>query len=128
MTRSPTLALAFSGARLSEAATSPLTDRQLECLRWISRGKSSTDVGDIMRISKRTVDHHVNVICERLGVRTRVQAVACAVDHGWLTPETTLRPAYSSASGVQFAATGSPASNFAAKTRESAMERLTVVA
>jgi DNA-binding CsgD family transcriptional regulator len=66
---------------------SPLTDRQLECLRWISRGKSSTDIGQIMRISKRTVDHHVNVICERLGVRTRVQAVACAVGNGWLTPE-----------------------------------------
>lgn len=108
---------------------SPLTERQLECLRWISRGKSSTDIGDIMRISKRTVDHHVNVICERLGVRTRVQAVACAVDHGWLVPETELRTHSGySALGAQRDVTGSPASSFAANTRESTMDRLTVVA
>jgi LuxR family quorum-sensing system transcriptional regulator CciR len=70
---------------------SPLTDRQLECLRWISLGKSSTDIGQIMRISKRTVDYHVTVICERLGVRTRVQAVAFAADSGWLMRQDTHR-------------------------------------
>lgn len=62
----------------------PLTDRQLECLHWISLGKSSTDVGLILRISGRTVDYHVNAICERLGVRTRMQAVTQAVKQGWL--------------------------------------------
>lgn len=108
---------------------SPLTDRQLECLDWISQGKSSTDIGEIMRISKRTVDHHVNVICERLGVRTRVQAVACAVDKGWLTPMLE-RPAFTpySASGSHLASTGSPASSFAANTRECATDPLTVEA
>jgi DNA-binding CsgD family transcriptional regulator len=63
----------------------PLTDRQLECLRWISLGKSSTDIGVILRISGRTVDYHVIAICERLGVRTRMQAVALAIQRGWLS-------------------------------------------
>lgn len=62
----------------------PLTDRQLECLRWISQGKSSADIGVILRISGRTVDYHVTAICERLGVRTRMQAVAQAIQRGWL--------------------------------------------
>lgn len=62
----------------------PLTDRQLECLRWISQGKSSADIGVILRISGRTVDYHVAAICERLGVRTRMQAVAQAIRRGWL--------------------------------------------
>lgn len=62
----------------------PLTKRQLECLRWISQGKSSADIGVILRISGRTVDYHVTAICERLGVRTRMQAVAHAIRGGWL--------------------------------------------
>ena len=62
----------------------PLTERQLECLDWIRRGKSSTDVGTILKISGRTVDYHVAEICRRLQVRTRVQAVAEALQRGWL--------------------------------------------
>lgn len=62
----------------------PLTGRQLECLAWISEGKSSTDIGDILSISSRTVDYHVGEICQRLNVRTRMQAVAHAVRKGWL--------------------------------------------
>ena len=62
----------------------PLTERQLECLSWISEGKSSTDIGEILNISGRTVDYHVGEICQRLNVRTRMQAVAHAVRRGWL--------------------------------------------
>lgn len=65
-------------------ADMPLTDRQLECLGWISKGKSSTDIGAILNISGRTVDYHVGEICRRLDVRTRTQAVAYALQKGWL--------------------------------------------
>lgn len=51
---------------------------------WVSRGKSSTDIGEILRISPRTVDYHVDQICKLLDVRTRMQAVACAIQRGWL--------------------------------------------
>jgi LuxR family quorum-sensing system transcriptional regulator CciR len=64
--------------------TPPLTPRQLECLAWISQGKSSTDIGEILSISGRTVDYHVGEICQRLEVRTRMQAVTQAVQRGWL--------------------------------------------
>lgn len=63
---------------------SPLTARQLECLAWISEGKSSTDIGAILGISPRTVDYHVAEICQRLGVRTRMQAVKQAVRLRWI--------------------------------------------
>lgn len=62
-----------------------LTGRQIECLRWISQGKSSTDIGAILNISGRTVDYHVTEICRKLDVRTRTQAVAYALQRGWLT-------------------------------------------
>lgn len=61
-----------------------LTERQLECLVWISEGKSSNDIGQILGITGRTVDYHASEICERLDVRTRMQAVAFAMQKGWL--------------------------------------------
>ncbi len=54
----------------------PLTSRQIECLKWVREGKSSADIGDILNISQHTVIEHVAEACARLGVRTRVQAVA----------------------------------------------------
>ncbi|MBE1527966.1 DNA-binding CsgD family transcriptional regulator [Sphingopyxis sp. OAS728] len=71
-------------ASAQSCSRTPLTDRQLECLAWISEGKSSTDIGEILSISGRTVDYHVGEICQRLNVRTRMQAVAHAVRRGWL--------------------------------------------
>jgi DNA-binding CsgD family transcriptional regulator len=63
-----------------------LTARQTECLRWVQAGKSSTDIGVILGISQRTVDDHLLAACRRLGVRTRVQAVATAQALGILQP------------------------------------------
>lgn len=59
-----------------------LTDRQRDCLRWVREGKSASDIGDILGLSAYTVDEHVKQACSRLGVRTRVQAVASAIAQG----------------------------------------------
>ena len=61
-----------------------LTDRQRECLTWVRQGKSSTDIGVILGISGRVVDEHIAHACERLGVRTRMQAVFAASLNGYL--------------------------------------------
>ena len=55
-----------------------------ECLSWVARGKSSVDIGRILELSPRTVDEHVRGACRRFGVRTRVQAVARALELGLL--------------------------------------------
>lgn len=82
------LGLTSSFAADARAARAlPLTERQLECLSWISEGKSSADIGAILSISGRTVDYHVSEICRRLNVRTRMQAVAHAIRRGWLGVE-----------------------------------------
>ncbi len=59
-----------------------LTKRQTECLLWVRAGKSSSDIGDILGISAAMVNEHVAAACQRLGVRTRIQAVAEAALHG----------------------------------------------
>jgi DNA-binding CsgD family transcriptional regulator len=56
-----------------------LTERQRDCLSWVREGKSATDIGAILGISAYTVHEHVGQACARLGVRTRVQAVAAAI-------------------------------------------------
>ena len=61
-----------------------LTIRQLQCLEWSRRGKSSADIGKILGLSPRTVDEHFAVACKALGVRTRVQAVSTALSGGVL--------------------------------------------
>lgn len=61
-----------------------LTRRQLECLKWVAAGKTSPDIGDILGLSARTVDTYIGAACERLGVRTRAQAINAALIQGLL--------------------------------------------
>jgi len=57
----------------------PLTAREAEVLLWISRGKSNRDVGQILTISPRTINKHLERIFEKLGVENRASAAVHAV-------------------------------------------------
>jgi DNA-binding CsgD family transcriptional regulator len=52
-----------------------LSPRQTECLFWVQEGKSSRDIGIILGVSHRIVERHVFRACQKLGVKTRLQAV-----------------------------------------------------
>lgn len=54
----------------------PLTQREMDVLEWVARGKTNRDVADILGISPRTVNKHLEHIYEKLGVETRTAAVA----------------------------------------------------
>lgn len=56
-----------------------LSPRELECLTWVSLGKSSSDIGSILNLSSRTVDAYLEKACAKLNVRTRIEAVVAAV-------------------------------------------------
>ena len=62
-----------------------ITERQLEILSWVQHGKSACDIGGILGISPRTVEHQLEKVCDSLGVRTRFQAVLKVRDLGVLT-------------------------------------------
>lgn len=64
------------------AVTPELSPRERECLAWVSRGKSSTDIGAILGLSARTVDSYLEKAASKLGVRTRIEAVAVGVRRG----------------------------------------------
>jgi DNA-binding response OmpR family regulator/DNA-binding CsgD family transcriptional regulator len=56
-----------------------LTSREAEVLLWISRGKPNRDIGEILNISPRTVNKHLEQIFVKLGVENRAAAAAAAV-------------------------------------------------
>ncbi|WP_291516102.1 response regulator [Acidovorax sp.] len=55
-----------------------LTPRETEVLSWISKGKTNRDIADILGMSPRTVNKHLEHIFEKLGVETRTAAAAIA--------------------------------------------------
>ena len=56
-----------------------LGEREIECLTWAARGKSSAEIAQIVDISKRNVDFHIESACRKLDVATRVQAAVKAI-------------------------------------------------
>ncbi len=56
-----------------------LTSRESEVLLWISRGKSNREIGEILTISPRTVNKHLEQVFVKLGVENRASAAARAV-------------------------------------------------
>jgi DNA-binding NarL/FixJ family response regulator len=56
-----------------------LTAREAEVLVWVSRGKSNRDIGQILDISPRTVNKHLEQVFVKLGVENRAAAAAVAV-------------------------------------------------
>jgi DNA-binding NarL/FixJ family response regulator len=56
-----------------------MTGREAEVLLWLSRGKSNREIGQILTISPRTVNKHLEQIFVKLGVENRASAAARAV-------------------------------------------------
>jgi DNA-binding CsgD family transcriptional regulator len=56
-----------------------LTSREAEVLLWLSRGKTNREIGEILSISPRTVNKHLEQVFTKLGVENRASAAARAV-------------------------------------------------
>jgi DNA-binding NarL/FixJ family response regulator len=55
-----------------------LTIREGEVLAWLSKGKTNRDIAQILGLSPRTVDKHLEQIYAKLGVENRTAAAAIA--------------------------------------------------
>ncbi|RAV10117.1 response regulator [Paenibacillus contaminans] len=67
-------------AKETSSAKMSLTDKELIVLQAIARGSRSKEIGFDMGISERTVKAHLTNIYNKLGVDSRSQAVAVAVE------------------------------------------------
>ncbi|MHB0771051.1 response regulator [Bradyrhizobium sp. 5.13L] len=71
-----------SGTALPPEFTSELglTTREGEVLAWLSKGKTNRDIAQILGLSPRTVDKHLEQIYAKLGVENRTAAAAIAAN------------------------------------------------
>lgn len=66
-----------------------LTDRELEVLSHAGFGRTNKEIGKSLFISDRTVQGHLKNIYQKLGVTSRTEAVAIALQHGFISLEGT---------------------------------------
>lgn len=66
-----------------------LSPRELDVLHWLARGKTFEDVGDILRISPRTVRAHSESARYKLNAANSVNAIAKALSMGLIAPLST---------------------------------------
>jgi DNA-binding CsgD family transcriptional regulator len=57
-----------------------LTTREGEVLSWLAKGKTNRDIAQILGLSPRTVDKHLEQIYAKLGVENRTAAAAIATN------------------------------------------------
>ena len=58
-----------------------LTTREGEVLSWLSKGKTNRDIAQILGLSPRTVDKHLQHVFEKLNVETRTAAASMVLNH-----------------------------------------------
>lgn len=71
------------GAKLAQrVAMAELSDRELEVLQRMAKGKTNSQISTDLNIAESTVRFHINNILSKLGVSDRTQAVITAVNRG----------------------------------------------
>jgi len=75
-------------AKLAERMDrSTLTQREMEVLQLIVKGKSNKEIADLLKVAEGTVKYHVNGILAKLGVADRTQAATAALLRGIIHPQ-----------------------------------------
>lgn len=63
-----------------------LNDREVETLTWAARGKTSGEIAQILGLTRRTVDFHIDNARAKLGAATRTEAVIKAATGRLIDP------------------------------------------
>jgi len=63
-----------------------LNEREIESLTWAARGKTSAEIAQILDLSKRTVDFHIDNARTKLGTNSRIEAVVKAISGRLIEP------------------------------------------
>lgn len=78
----PLLARTRGGARRAARPLPPLSDRELDVVRLVARGRTNVEIGQALHIALGTVKSHLTSIQQRLQARNRVEIAARAWESG----------------------------------------------
>ncbi len=70
--------------RLAPETKVALTAREKEVLRWTAEGKTAYEIAQILTVSERTVNFHINNVVAKLGTTNKTQAAVKAAALGML--------------------------------------------
>ena len=73
-------------AHKAPARSDRLSEREREILLWVACGKTAWEIGQILTISKNTIDRHLYNIRRKLKATTNAHAVSLAIVSGHLHP------------------------------------------
>jgi DNA-binding CsgD family transcriptional regulator len=64
------------------AANDPLSERERECLVWVSEGKTTDEVALILGVSSNTINSYIANAIQKFGANNRAMAIATAIRSG----------------------------------------------
>lgn len=70
--------------RLAPVPNNPLSDREYQVLKLLTKGCSYDEIAALMAVKKTTIATYIRRIYEKLGVRNRTEAIFEASHSGWL--------------------------------------------
>ena len=76
--------MAVTGDESPEYTFQPLSSREMEILKCITRGQSNKEIAKLLGISRQTVKNHMTSILRKLAVNDRTQAAVYALRRGWI--------------------------------------------
>jgi|WetSurMetagenome_2_1015567.scaffolds.fasta_scaffold381012_2 two-component system, NarL family, response regulator LiaR len=73
-------------AKAGDNVTGPdMSERETEVLKMAARGLTNKQIADVLCISVRTVQGHINSIFHKLGVGSRTEAIFLSIKRGWIS-------------------------------------------
>lgn len=67
--------------KVEEDAFRELSDREMDILAPLARGKTNAEIGQLLNLSEKTVSNHVSTMLEKLQLSNRIELATYAVEH-----------------------------------------------
>lgn len=69
------------GRKADDDAFNALSEREIQVLAEVARGKTNAEIAETLSLSEKTVRNHVSTILEKLNLSNRVELATYAVEH-----------------------------------------------